>query len=187
MSRAPYYPLFADLRGRRCVVIGAGPIAERKAFALLRCGARVTLVGPSVTRRLARAIRQQRLRHVARRFRAADVRGAWLAIAATDDPVVNASVVRAAGRRQILTNVVDQPAHCSFIAPAILRHGRLAIAISTGGASPSLAKRIRRDLAQRVRREYAPALRLLAALRPIVRQTLPSYGARKRYFDRLQT
>ena len=134
---------------------------------------------------LFRSIRQRRLRHIARPFQPADLRGTWLAIAATNDSAVNAQVVRAAARRQIFTNVVDQPALCSFIAPAILRQGQLAIAISTGGASPTLAKRIRRDLAQRVRREYTPQLRLLATLRPVVHQILPSYAARKRYFDRL--
>jgi uroporphyrin-III C-methyltransferase/precorrin-2 dehydrogenase/sirohydrochlorin ferrochelatase len=177
--------MFADLTGRRCLVVGGGAVAERKAFALLRCGAHLTIASPVLTRRLTQAVRRRRIRHIARSFQATDVRGMWLVCAATNDPQVNGRVFRTATQYRIFTNVVDQPLLCSFIAPAILRRGPLTIAISTGGASPSLAKRIRRDMERMVGDGYVPMLRLLASLRGEAKRTLSTATARRRYFDRV--
>ena len=185
LPRKPYYPLFADLGGRRCVVVGGGVIAQRKVVGLLRCGANVTVISPAVTRWLAASARRGRIRHVARMFRPSDVRSAWLIYAATDHPAVNAAVFRAATRRRLFANVVDHKPLCSFIAPSIMRRGALTIAVSTGGASPSLARRLRHDLHGHVGPYYVPMLRLLARLRPRVQQVLPAYARRKRYFDRV--
>ena len=185
MTPAAYYPLFADLRGRRCIVIGGGLIAQRKVTTLLDYGAAVTVVSPTVTGRLAAYARQGKIRHAARRFRPTDLREAWLVYGATDDASVNAQVVRAARARRIFTNIVDQTPLCSFIAPAIFKRGTLTVAVSTAGASPSLAKRLRSELGRTVGAEYAPMLRLLAGLRGAAKQTLPSYRDRKRYFDAL--
>ena len=180
-----YYPLFADLRGRRCLVVGGGPIAQRKASTLLRFGARVTVISPTATPRLVALARQGKLRHVARAFRAADVRGAWLVYAATDDQAVNRLVFRSASRLRIFTNVVDQKPLCSCIAPAIFKRGPLTVAVSTGGASPSMAKKLRHELDRTIGPEYVPMLRLLANLRGIAKRRLPKYQDRKRYFDQL--
>ncbi len=180
-----YYPLFADLHGRRCVVAGGGAIAQRKVTTLLQYGAEVTVVSPTLTARLSRLARDRRVRHVARRFRAGDVRGAWLVYAATNDETVNDAVFRAAARQRIFANVVDQPARCSFIAPAILRRGPLVIAVSTGGASPTVAKRLRDELDSLVGDEYAALVRLFGRLRDPARRQLPTYRDRKRYFERL--
>jgi len=180
-----YYPLFADLGGRRCVVVGGGLIAQRKVATLLGCGAAVTVVSPTVTSRIRRVASQGKIRYVARRFQPADLRGAWLAIAATDDQAVNAAVFRAAERARIFTNVVDQKPLCSFIAPSIMKRGDLVVAISTGGASPTVAKRLRRDVERTIGDDYAKLLRLLNSLRPAAKRRLPSYNDRKRYFDQL--
>ena len=180
-----YYPMFADLEGRRCVVIGGGVVAQRKVTMLLRCGARVTVVSPDITNRLSAYAKQGRIQHISRRARPTDVRGAWLVYAATDDQRINEQVYRTATQLRIFTNVVDQKPLCSFIAPAIFTRGSLTIAVSTGGASPSLSKTIRDELAQRVGTEYVPLLRLLGALRPIAKRRLPEYRDRKRYFDQL--
>lgn len=185
MTPRAYYPVFADLTGRQCVVIGGGLIAQRKVTTLLGYGAKVVVVSPTVTRRLAAYARQGDIRHVARRFRPADLRGAWLVYAATDDQRINELAARATRTRRIFANVVDQTPLCSFIAPAIFKRGALTIAVSTGGVSPSLAKRIRRELGERIGPEYTPMLRLLASLRGLAKQTLPSYRDRKRYFDGL--
>lgn len=182
---AYYYPLFADLKGRRCVVVGGGPIAQRKVAALRRFGAVVDVVSPSATPRLARLARRKAIKWRARRFMPLDLAGAWLVYAATDDQAVNARVFREATRRRIFTNVVDQKLLCSFIAPAVVRRGELMIAISTGGASPTLAKRLRRELDRLVGADYARALRLLGSLRETARRRLPEYRDRQRYFDRL--
>ena len=185
MHPRAYYPIFADLTGRRCVVIGGGLVAQRKVTTLLSYGALITVISPRLTNRLAAYARQGRIRHTARRFRPGDLRGAWLAYAATDDPASHLAISRTARRLRLFANVVDQPPLCSFIAPSIFRRGSLTIAVSTGGGSPSLAKRLRRELGRLIGREYVPMLRLLRSLRGVAKRRLPSYPDRKRYFDRL--
>jgi len=185
MSSKAYYPLFADLEGRRCVVVGGGLIAQRKVAMLLRCGASVTVVSPAVTPKLSTYAQRGRIRHLSRRVRPGDLRGAWLVYAATDDQHINEQVYRTATRLRIFTNVVDQKPLCSFIAPAIFTRGSLTVAVSTGGVSPSLSKKIRDELAQRVGTEYMPLLRLLANLRGIAKRRLPHYEDRKRFFDQI--
>jgi siroheme synthase-like protein len=184
MQAKQYYPIFADLNGRPCLVVGGGLVAQRKVSTLLMYGARVTVVSPAVTRKLARHAKTGRIRHVARRVRPADVAGAWLVYAATDDPAINRQVYRAAVKRRVFANVVDQTPLCTFIAPAIVRQGALAAAVSTGGASPSLAKAVRDDL-RRILKRYAPVVGLLRSLRGVAKRSMPKYGDRKRYFDRL--
>ncbi len=160
-------------------------VAQRKVTTLLRFGARVTVVSPHVTQRLSRYAKQGRINHLARRFRPSDLRGAWLVYAATDDRQLNELVYRTATRQRIFTNVVDQAALCSFIAPSIAKRGEVVIAVSTGGASPTLAKLLRRDLERLIGSDYATMLRLLERLRPAAKQRLPRYGDRKRYFSQL--
>ena len=185
MSAGAYYPLFADLHGRRCVVVGGGVVAQRKVTTLLDYGAAITVVSPTATTRLLAYARRGRVRYLARAFRPADLRGAWLVYAATDDQRINESVYRTASRLRIFTNVVDQKPLCSFIAPAIVKRGDLVIAISTGGMSPAVAKRLRRELTAYVGADYARMLKLLGGLREAAKSRLPSSQARKRYFDRL--
>ena len=185
MKPKAYYPIFANLTGRRCVVVGGGPIAQRKVTTLLRHGAQVTLVSPTLTARLRVLAQHGTMTHVPRRFRPADLRGAWLVYGATDDEHINKLVARSAERQRIFTNIVDQTPLCSFIAPAISRRGPLTIAVSTGGASPSLAKNVRDQLAATLGREVPPMLRLLAQLRGVAKRRLPVYKDRKRYFARL--
>ena len=151
---ADYFPAFLDLRGRRCLVVGGGEIGERKARALLDCGARVTVVSPSVTPGLAALAASGRLIHRARSFRRSDPRGCALAVAATSDPRVDRVVAAAARRCRALVNVVDRPEHCDFIVPAVLRRGELQIAVSTGGRSPAIAREIRRRLERFFGPEY---------------------------------
>ncbi len=180
-----YYPLFADLHGRRCVVIGGGVVAQRKVTTLLRFGAHLTVISPTVTKRLARYAQQGTIRHVARRYRRGDLRGAWLVYAATNDAQINQQVFQDASRLQIFTNVVDQKPLCSFIAPSIVKRGDVVVAVSTGGASPTVAKRLRQELGRTIGAEYATLVRLLNGLRGVAKRTLPSYDDRKRYFDEL--
>lgn len=183
--RFRHYPVFLDLHGRPCVVIGGGTIAQRKVAGLLRCGAAVAVVSPDLTVRLRRLAESRRIHHVARRFRPNDLRGAWLAIAATDDETVNQAVARAAARQQLFTNVVDRPAWCSWIAPAVARRGPVTIAISTGGASPTVAKRLRHELAGVMGEAYPRMTRLLGSLRQTAKAMLPRYRDRQRYFEKL--
>ncbi len=167
------------------MVIGGGAVAQRKVTTLLRFGAKITLISPTVTKRLGHSAQQGTVRHLARRYRSGDVKGAWLVYAATDDQRLNAQVFREASAAQIFTNVIDQKPLCSFIAPAIAKRGDVVIAISTGGASPTVAKRLRRELQSRIGAEYVPLLKLLNSLRGAAKRTLPRYQDRKRYFDGL--
>ena len=185
MKQNAYYPIFTDLSGKRCVVIGGGLVAQRKVTTLLGYGACITLISPEATTRLAAHDVARRIRWIRRRFRPGDLAGAWLVYAATDDRTINAQVHREARRRRIFANVVDQTPLCSFIAPSIMRRGELVIAVSTGGASPTLSKRLRRDLMERVGGDYATMLRLLKSLRKPAKRQMPNYNDRKRYFNRL--
>lgn len=180
-----YYPLFADLTGKPCVVIGAGKVAERKVTTLLAHQAQLTVISPQATQRILNYARQGRIRYMARQFRPEDLRNAWLVYAATDDKKINRQVYQAALKRRIFANIVDQTPLCSFIAPAIFKKGKLTIAVSTGGASPSLAKKLRRELGLRIGAEYGMMLGLLASLRGVAKKKLPNYNDRKRYFDAL--
>lgn len=151
---AAYFPAFLDLRGRRCLVVGGGPVAERKAQALLECGAEVVVVSPVVTETLAALAVAGRLCHRPRVFRRHDVVGCRVVIAATGRATVDRDVVRLARARSALVNAVDRPALCDFIVPSVLTRGPLRIAVSTGGRSPALAREIRRRLERVIGPEY---------------------------------
>ena len=130
------YPLFLDVTGRRCVVVGGGPIAEGKVTGLLAAGADVTVVSPAVSARAGRGGARGPDRHRARAYRDGDLAGAALAFAATGDVAVNAAVAAEGGRRGVWVNAADDPAHCDFILPSVVRRGALAVAVSTAAPAP---------------------------------------------------
>jgi precorrin-2 dehydrogenase/sirohydrochlorin ferrochelatase len=177
-----YYPLFLDLRGKPCVVVGGGKVAERKAVSLLAAGARLTVVSPALTPRLREEKDKGRLRHVERAFRPGDLKGAFLVIAATDDEKVNRAV---AGRKDLLVNVVDRPEHCNFIVPSSVRRGPLTVAISTSGTSPAMARAIREDMEETYGREFGLYLRRLGRLRERAVREIPDPTERERFLKTL--
>lgn len=138
-----YYPVYLDLQEQRCAVIGAGGVAERKVSQLLAAGASVTVVSPQATKTLQQWANEGRLDWLRRRYEPGDLAGVFLAIAATDDEMVNRQVREEATKEKVLLNVVDVPALCTFIAPAVVERGPVSVAISTSGASPALARRLR--------------------------------------------
>ncbi len=160
-----YYPAFLDLTGRPCVVVGAGEVAERKVAALLRAGARVTVVSPEGTEEVARLAQGGEIAWRRRAYQPGDLAGAWLAIAATDDPAVNRVIAQEAEERRVLLNVADRPALCSFIAPSIVQRGDLTIAISTSGRSPAMARKVREEMERHFPEEYGALLDVAAAVR----------------------
>jgi precorrin-2 dehydrogenase/sirohydrochlorin ferrochelatase len=160
-----YYPAYLELRGHPCVVIGGGEIAERKVTTLLEAGARVTVVSPTLTAGLAALADTHEIVHHPRAYRHGDLAGAWLAYAATGDEAVHAAIAAEAAEARVFLNVVDRPALCSFIVPALVRRDPVAIAVSTGGASPALAKRLARELAGTIGPEWSLAARVLGTLR----------------------
>jgi precorrin-2 dehydrogenase/sirohydrochlorin ferrochelatase len=160
-----YYPIALDLTDRPVVVIGGGPVAERKVEGLLTAGAAVTVVSPTLTPRLTDLSRAGRIRHEARGYAAADLAGIVLAFVATDDPRVTEAVARDARAAGVLVNAADDPAHCDFILPAVLRRGDLVVAITTGGASPALARAVRERLEAVITDVDAELLALAAEVR----------------------
>src|SRR5580700_3747920 len=151
-----------DLAGRDCLVVGGGPVGAEKAAGLLASGARVRVVSPA----LDGAFAQLEVEWVERGYRRGDLRGMFLVIAATSTRTVNERVHRDAEARRMLCNVADVPELCNFILPAIHREGPITVAVSTGGASPALAKRLRAEIAALVRPEHAELATELEALRP---------------------
>jgi precorrin-2 dehydrogenase / sirohydrochlorin ferrochelatase len=159
------YPIFAVIEDKPCLVVGGGTVGQRKVHDLLAAGARVTVVSPALTSELAALASQGKIRHLSEDFHETQVEGMALVMAATDDPEINARVSAAAQARAIWVNVADVPEHCTFIVPAQVRRGDLTLAISTGGASPALARQLREDLQLQFGPEYGPYLNLLQRVR----------------------
>lgn len=161
-----FYPMFVDLEGRRCLVVGGGPIATEKAGKLIDHGAVVRLVSPEVTPELARMVADGTIAdHRPRAYRPEDLEGCFLVIAATNLDPINRMVWQDAEARNMVCNVVDVPPLCNFIVPSIVRRGELALAISTGGASPVVAKHIRRELDEAYGPEWEHLVSLMRELR----------------------
>ncbi len=184
MLETPFYIACLKLKGRRCLVIGGGDVGLGKVEGLLACGGEVTLIAPVAHPELEELAAEGSIQWEKRPYAgAADLEGAFLAIAATDDSEVNIGVSDDAEQRGMLVNVVDVPPLCNFILPAIVRSGPLAIAISTAGASPALAKRMKREIAELFGEEYARLAVILNDARGWAKDTLPTYQDRKEFFE----
>lgn len=146
--------MFLKLEGKRCLVVGAGRIAESKIESLARCGARVRVVAPQATEAVREAARAGTITWEQRRFRSSDLAGIFLVVAGTSSPELHERIFRLAQRAHILCNAVDEPDRCDFYYPAVVRRGPLQIAISTGGRAPSLAQRLRHELENHFPAEY---------------------------------
>lgn len=172
-----------DLSGRDCLVVGAGTVALEKIEGLLAAGAKVTVVAPEAVEEIVGLSAVERVTLLIRAFEPGDVKAKTIVIAATSDNEVNRRVY-AVGREQgALVNVADVPQLCDFILPAIHRDGPLAVAVSTNGASPALAQRMRREASERFDAAYAELANILEGLRPWAKENLPTYRDRKRFFD----
>jgi len=183
MLETPFYIACLRLEGRDCLVVGGGEVGLEKVEGLLACDGRVTLVAPAATGALRELAEEGSIAWEQRDFTEADLEGKFLAIAATDDSEVNISIYQAAERRAMLINVVDVPSLCNFILPAIVRSGPLAIAISTAGASPALAKRIKREITEGFGEPYARLAVILNDARGWAKGNLPTYQDRKEFFE----
>jgi precorrin-2 dehydrogenase/sirohydrochlorin ferrochelatase len=160
-----YYPLFLDISRRRCVVVGGGSVAERKVERLLACGARVEVVDRRLTPALAAMKAEGVIVHHDADYDEAQLRGAFLVIGATDSDTVNERIARDARALAIPVNIVDDPLRCDFILPSVVERGDLLIAVSTGGKSPALAKRLRKELEEAYGPEYGALIEILGELR----------------------
>jgi precorrin-2 dehydrogenase/sirohydrochlorin ferrochelatase len=183
MLDTTFYIACLRLRGRRCLVVGGGEIGLEKVEGLLACDGDVVLVAPEAEPALQRLADEGSLRWERREYEPGDLEGSFLVIAATDDSEQNIRIYHDAEGRAMLANVVDVPPLCNFILPAIIRTGPLAIAISTAGASPALAKRMKREISELFGEEYADLAIMLNDARGWAKGTLPTYQDRKEFFE----
>src|ERR1041384_3794793 len=183
MLDTPFYIACLKLTRRRCVVVGGGEIGLEKVEGLLACDGRVVLIAPEAEPELQRLAAEGSIEWIRREYETGDLEATFIAIAATNDTDVNIRVYNDAEARAMLVNVVDVPPLCNFILPAIVRTGPLAIAISTAGASPALAKRIKRQIADEFGEPYARLAVLLNDARGWAKGTLPTYQDRKEFFE----
>jgi precorrin-2 dehydrogenase / sirohydrochlorin ferrochelatase len=148
------FPVFLKLKGKRCLVVGGGKVAYRKILDLLDCGADITAVAEDPNPECTEIAEQGKLTLLIRRFRPEDIEGISLVFAATGDDLVNVEISDLARSKGILANVVDDPEKCDFFSGSVVKRGHLQIAISTGGSSPSIAQKIRRELEERYSESY---------------------------------
>jgi siroheme synthase-like protein len=174
-----YYPIHLDLQERPVLLVGGGVIAEGKAEQLIAARAQVRVVSPTLTARLTEWHTQDLIVWRAGKFAENDLTGVVLVISATDDQAVNETVAQAAAARGLLYNIVDQPALCSFITPALVTRGELQISISTSGGSPTVAQLVKQRIAETIGEEYGELLRLSARLRAGLRERGIGYAERR--------
>lgn len=165
-----YYPVFLNISGRRCIVVGGGQVARRKVGTLLEHGANITVISPELCPELDQLAENGEIEVRQQGYREGDLAGAFVVIAATDDGAINQLVVREARERGILINVVDDADNSDFIAPSVVRRGDITIAISTAGRSPALARKLRTKVEEDFSDEYASLVNLVGEVRTEVRQ-----------------
>lgn len=183
MLETPFYMACLKLKGRKSIVVGAGDIGLEKIEGLLACDGDVTVIAPEACEAVQKLAAEGSIEWLPRAYEPADVEGAFLIIAATNDTDVNIAVYNDAEARGMLANVVDVPPLCNFILPAITRTGPIAIAISTAGASPALAKRMKREIGELFGDAYADLAVILNDARGWAKGTLPTYQDRKEFFE----
>ncbi len=179
-----YYPVFLDIAGKKCVVVGGGDVAARKIARLMDCGARVCVVSPGLVSELEELKKDQRIEHIRDQYRTEYLNDAALVIGATDDERINASISRDARAKSVPVNIVDDPQKCDFILPSLIERGDLMIACSTGGQSPALARHLREELESVYGEEYAVLVCILGQLRAKMEKNA---GIGKTWFDQLMS
>jgi precorrin-2 dehydrogenase/sirohydrochlorin ferrochelatase len=184
MLDTPFYIACLKLTGRKCLVVGGGEIGLEKIEGLLACNADIVLIAPEVCEAVRELAAEGSIQWHQRKYAGpADLEGKFMVIAATDDSEVNIKIYYDGEERAMLANVVDVPPLCNFILPAIVRTGPLAIAISTAGASPALAKRMKREVSEAFGEDYARLAVMLNDVRGWAKSTLPTYQDRKAFFE----
>lgn len=178
------YPICLDVKGRKCVVVGGGKVAERKVQSLLDCEAKILIISPEVSTGLAELAKKGAVEHLRRRFQSGDLQDAFLAIAASDEKETNLCVHQEAAGKKVLVNVADQPELCNFFLPSVLRRGDFQIAVSTAGKAPGLARRVREQLELEFGPEYGSYTEVLGMVRKSLRAKVAEPGARGRLLEK---
>ena len=179
------YPVNLDIRDQLCLIVGGGLVAKRKVEALIVCGPRIVLVSPELCEGLDEYVQKKQLKWKQRVYRTEDLDGVKLVFAATDDRTIQRQIAEEAQQAGILVNVITDPESCTFQVPAMFRQGDLLITIATGGASPALAARIRKELEVHYGREYGQLLNLMAAVRKQVVSSSDEPAQHKLLFEKL--
>lgn len=180
-----YYPIYLNVANRRCVVVGGGDVAERKVQRLLECGAHVVVIGRTLTPVLETMIQDGLIDRIDGDYDEAHLHDAFVVIGATDREKVNARISEDARNKGVMVNIVDDPEKCDFILPSLFQRGDLTVAISTGGKSPALAKKMREELEGLYGPEYLVLLKLLGAIREKIKARGASPDDNKRLFEAL--
>jgi siroheme synthase-like protein len=173
------FPIFLKMKGRRCLVVGAGEVAESKIQSLLIAEANVIVVAPEAKPALAALAKEGRFLWYPREFQPADLDGMFLVVAATNRTEINSLVFKEASRRNVICNAVDDPPNCDFYFPSIVNRGNLQIAISTAGESPALAQQLRQEIDEQLSQDIGPWLESLGNLRREVLENMPAGEGRK--------
>lgn len=174
-----YFPLYVSVEGRRCVVVGGGPVAERKVADLREAGARARVVSPDLTEALRQQAQAGEIEWLPARYETAHLEDAWLVFAATSDRAVNAQIARDAHARRIFVNVADGPEEGSFLVPSVVRRGDLCLSVSTGGANPLLARKVAAELAAQYGNEYELLVELLGQMRAYTKERTSAPALRR--------
>jgi precorrin-2 dehydrogenase/sirohydrochlorin ferrochelatase len=165
-----YFPAFLNIRRKKCLVVGGGGVSLRKVNTLVSCGADVTVISSRVHQDLMQLAKKKIIRVIRRDYEPGDLEGAFVVVAATDDKKMNRNIAEDAKKIQALVNVVDDPGPSDFIVPSVLRRGDLIFAISTGGRSPALSRKLRTRLEKTFGEEYGPLVTLVGEIRSSLKQ-----------------
>jgi precorrin-2 dehydrogenase/sirohydrochlorin ferrochelatase len=179
-----HYPINLNLNGKKCVLIGGGAVAERKAKTMVAAGGEVLVISPELTAGLIALAEKETLVWVNRAYQAGDLDGFFLAVCATDDEAVNLLAAQEAKEKKILVDIVDKPLAADFTVPAQVRRGNLLLTVSTGGQSPALAREIKKELAALYGEEYGVYLELIAQMRLDLKKTLSDSKEREKFWQR---
>lgn len=178
-----HFPVFLSLSDKNCTVIGGGDVAERKVESLLNAGASVKLISPTLTDQLSYLVQEKQITYSNRTYQADDTHNAFLVIAATDNKTINREIAEQATEHNTLVNVVDDPSLCNFIVPSVLDRSPVTIAVSTGGASPVLARQLRMKLESMVPSSCGELAGITEEYREIVKQKFPTSEDRKAFWE----
>ncbi len=177
-----YYPAFLDLNNKRTVVVGGGSVGERKVSLLIKAGAAVKVISPLLTSGLTALKEQGRIKHLARNYRKGDLKNAFVVVAATSSPEINAKIAR---ESEHLVNVAAPPSEGNFIVPSVVKRGPLTLAISTEGSSPAVSKAIRKEIEMNYDREFARYLRFVERVRNQAIKQIKNKGKREQFLKSL--
>ena len=180
-----FFPLYVNIMGKCCVVVGGGPVAERKVNDLLEAGASVRVVSPTLTERLQAQAQDGIIEWLPILYTSTAITGAWLVFAATNARDVNTQIALDANERHLLVNVADEPEEGSFIVPSVVRRGGLCLSVSTGGANPMLTRKIADELRGQYGQEYSLLVELLGQLRAYIKASTDIPALRREALSQL--